>query len=64
MTSEDRINLGLIVHFVRLLPGVSEESVQVVTHYLGVCVDHAESADGAALEVSGAVTGGRHNVDS
>jgi hypothetical protein len=44
MTIEDRLNLDFIAHFMRQLPGVSEESVQVVCHYLGLCVERTEDS--------------------
>ena len=48
MNLQDHLNLTIIAHFMRQLPGVSEESVQVVAHYLGVCVEMTE-AGGAEL---------------
>ncbi len=43
MNLQDHLNLTIIAHFMRQLPGVSEESVQVVAHYLGVCVERTQA---------------------
>lgn len=43
MSPEARIYLGAIAHLMRMLPGVGEESVQVVCHYLGICVEQTEA---------------------
>ncbi len=44
MSPSARMCMDAIAHLMRRLPGVSEESVQAVCHYLGLCVERTEDS--------------------
>jgi len=44
VSPEARCTLHSCIALLRTLPGVTEETVQAVTHYLGVIVEYTEAS--------------------
>ena len=43
MSPEARCTIHACISLLRTLPGVTEETIQAVTHYLGIIVEYTES---------------------